>query len=91
MSVTCYSLGAAQEVTGSKHILEVDGRSFMIDCGAFQGKRSLADKKNREFNFAADKIESVILTHAHYDHCGLLPLGSAPMPIALTASLIWPP
>ncbi|MBQ2314224.1 MAG: MBL fold metallo-hydrolase [Treponema sp.] len=74
MSVTCYSLGAAQEVTGSKHILEVDGRSFMVDCGAFQGKRSLADKKNREFNFAADKIESVILTHAHYDHCGLLPV-----------------
>lgn len=74
MSVTSYSLGAAQEVTGSKHILEVDGRSFMIDCGAFQGKRAEADKKNRDFDFAADKIESVILTHAHYDHCGLLPV-----------------
>ena len=74
MSVTCYSLGAAQEVTGSKHILEVDGRSFMVDCGAFQGKRKEADQKNRNFDFAADKIESVILTHAHYDHCGLLPV-----------------
>ena len=74
MSVTSYSLGAAQEVTGSKHILEVDGRSFMIDCGAFQGKRAESDKKNRDFDFAADKIESVILTHAHFDHCGLLPL-----------------
>ena len=42
MSVMSYSLGAAQEVTGSKHILEVDGRSFMIDCGAFQGKRAEA-------------------------------------------------
>ncbi|MBR1912908.1 MAG: MBL fold metallo-hydrolase [Treponema sp.] len=74
MSVTCYSLGAAQEVTGSKHIFEVDGRSFMVDCGAFQGKRSDSDKKNRDFDFAPDKIESVILTHAHYDHCGLLPI-----------------
>lgn len=74
MSVICYSLGAAQEVTGSKHILEIDGRSFMIDCGAFQGKRAEADQKNRNFDFAPDKIESVILTHAHYDHCGLLPV-----------------
>ena len=74
MAVTSYSLGAAQEVTGSKHILEVDGRSFMIDCGAFQGKRAESDQKNRDFDFAADKIESVILTHAHYDHCGLLPV-----------------
>lgn len=72
--VKCYSLGAAQEVTGSKHIIEIDGRSFMIDCGAFQGKRAVADEKNRNFDFAADKIESVLLTHAHYDHCGLLPV-----------------
>lgn len=72
--VKCYSLGAAQEVTGSKHIIEIDGRSFMIDCGAFQGTRAVADEKNRNFDFAADKIESVILTHAHFDHCGLLPV-----------------
>ncbi len=74
MSVTLYSLGAAQEVTGSKHVFEIDGRIFLIDCGAFQGKRSDADTKNREFDLAADKLESVILTHAHYDHCGLLPV-----------------
>lgn len=74
MAITCYSLGAAEEVTGSKHILEIDGRSFMIDCGAFQGKRAEADKKNRDFGFPPEKIESVILTHAHYDHCGLLPV-----------------
>ena len=74
MSVTVYSLGAAQEVTGSKHIFEIDGRSFMIDCGAFQGKRQESDEKNRNFEIAVDKIEAVILTHAHYDHCGLLPV-----------------
>ena len=72
--IRAYSLGAAQEVTGSRHILEVSGRTFMIDCGAFQGKRADADKKNREFSFPADKVSSVILTHAHYDHSGLLPV-----------------
>ena len=74
MSVVCYSLGAAEEVTGSKHIFEVDGRAFMVDCGAFQGKRAVADAKNRDFQIPVDKIETVILTHAHYDHCGLLPM-----------------
>ncbi|MBP5283137.1 MAG: MBL fold metallo-hydrolase [Treponema sp.] len=74
MSVVLYSLGAAQEVTGSKHVFEVDGRSFMIDCGAFQGKRAESDEKNRDFDIAVDKIEAVIVTHAHYDHCGLLPV-----------------
>ena len=72
--MTFYSLGAAQEVTGSKHILEINGRQIMIDCGAFQAKRDEADSKNRNLKVAADKLESVILTHAHYDHCGLLPL-----------------
>lgn len=74
MAVELYSLGAAQEVTGSKHIFEIDGRSFMIDCGAFQGKRAESDEKNRTFQIPVDKIESVILTHGHYDHVGLLPL-----------------
>lgn len=74
MSITLYSLGAAQEVTGSKHVLEVDGKPILIDCGAFQGKRNEADEKNRRFDIAADKLDTVILTHAHYDHCGLLPV-----------------
>jgi metallo-beta-lactamase family protein len=74
MYVEFYSLGAAEEVTGSKHILEVDGQSYLIDCGAFQGSRAEADKKNRNLGIAADRIESVILTHGHHDHCGLLPL-----------------
>lgn len=74
MSIKAYSLGAAQEVTGSKHILDIDGRMFMIDCGAFQGKRKESDEKNRNFNIDTDRLESVILTHGHFDHCGLLPL-----------------
>ncbi|MBE6349880.1 MAG: MBL fold metallo-hydrolase [Spirochaetaceae bacterium] len=74
MSVIAYSLGAAEEVTGSKHVFEVDGKTFLIDCGAFQGKREETDKKNRNFDLASDKLEAVLLTHAHYDHCGLLPI-----------------
>lgn len=45
MSINIYSLGAAEEVTGSKHVLEVDGQIYLIDCGAFQGIRAEADKK----------------------------------------------
>ncbi|MDR1430304.1 MAG: MBL fold metallo-hydrolase [Spirochaetaceae bacterium] len=74
MAISIYSLGAAEEVTGSKHVLELDGRSFLIDCGAFQGKRAEADRKNRDMGISADRIAAVILTHGHFDHCGLLPL-----------------
>ncbi|MDR2109939.1 MAG: MBL fold metallo-hydrolase [Spirochaetaceae bacterium] len=74
MDMTFYSLGAAGEVTGSKHIIEVDGKSYLIDCGAFQGSRAEADRKNRNFGIDVDRIDGVIVTHGHYDHCGLLPL-----------------
>jgi metallo-beta-lactamase family protein len=74
MYVEFYSLGAAEEVTGSKHIIEVDGLSYLIDCGAFQGSRADANRRNRNFGISTDRIESVILTHGHHDHCGLLPL-----------------
>jgi metallo-beta-lactamase family protein len=74
MDIQFYSLGAAEEVTGSKHVLEVDGKSYLIDCGAFQGSRAEADRKNRDFGIATDRVEAVILTHGHLDHCGLLPL-----------------
>jgi metallo-beta-lactamase family protein len=74
MNVQFYSLGAAEEVTGSKHVIEIDGESYLIDCGSFQGSRAEADRKNRNFGIEADRINSVILTHGHLDHCGLLPL-----------------
>ena len=59
MAVTAYSLGAAEEVTGSRHILEIDGRSIMVDCGAFQGRRAESDKKNREFSFRRTKLKAL--------------------------------
>ena len=74
MQIEFYSWGAAQEVTGSKHFMHIDGKTIMIDCGAFQGRREESDRKNREWSFDPAKIDALILTHAHYDHCGLIPL-----------------
>ena len=71
-NIYTYSLGATEEVTGSKHLLEINGQTYMIDCGMWQGN-SYADKKNREFTFPVDKLQAVFLTHAHADHCALLP------------------
>jgi len=74
MKVNFYSRGAAEEVTGSKHIIEIDGENYLLDCGAFQGSRAEADRKNRKLDIEADRIKAAILTHGHLDHCGLLPL-----------------
>lgn len=59
MAVTAYSLGAAEEVTGSRHILEIDGRSIMIDCGAFQGRRAESDKKTGNSVFRRIKLKAL--------------------------------
>jgi metallo-beta-lactamase family protein len=76
MSITIRSLGAAGEVTGSKHLVEIDGTKILVDCGAFQGKRAESDEKNRRLlgDIPAQSISAVVLTHAHFDHCGMLPL-----------------
>lgn len=74
MAVVLSSFGAAQEVTGSKHLLEVGGTKVLIDCGAFQGRREESDRRNRAFHPDGGGLDAVVLTHAHYDHCGLLPL-----------------
>ena len=65
-------LGAAQNVTGSRHLLEVDGIKLLIDCGLYQERQFLA--RNWEpFVVPPESINAVFLTHAHLDHCGLLP------------------
>ena len=76
MKSELFSWGGAEEVTGSKHFLRVDGELIQVDCGAFQGRRAETDKKNRNWNYDANGVSAVVLTHAHYDHCGLLPLMS---------------
>ncbi len=74
MRAELFSWGAAQEVTGSKHFLQIKDKLFMVDCGAFQGRRSEADAKNRSWSFDASQVGATILTHAHYDHSGLVPM-----------------
>jgi metallo-beta-lactamase family protein len=66
-------LGAAQTVTGSKHLLEVDGQQVLVDCGLFQGLKKLRERNWQPLPVRADGIRAVVLTHAHLDHCGFLP------------------
>lgn len=65
--------GAAREVPGSMHLLEVNGRRILLDCGLYQGRRKLAFERNRNFPFDPSSIDAVVLSHAHIDHCGNLP------------------
>ncbi|MEO7191790.1 MAG: MBL fold metallo-hydrolase [Vicinamibacterales bacterium] len=66
-------LGAARTVTGSKHLLHVDGQHILVDCGLFQGLKSLRERNWQALPLRADTIDAVVLTHAHLDHCGYLP------------------
>jgi len=65
--------GAAREVTGSCHILRINGKTVLLDCGMFQGKRSDSEEKNRTLPVPISEIDSVVLSHAHIDHSGRLP------------------
>ena len=66
--------GAAGEVTGSCHILRVAGRQVLLDCGMVQGGRDATERNRLPFPFEASTIDAVVLSHAHIDHCGRLPL-----------------
>ncbi len=65
--------GAAREVTGSMHLIECNGRLLALDCGLFHGRREETNRKNRSFPCDPRKLDAVILSHAHIDHCGRLP------------------
>ena len=66
-------LGAARTVTGSKHLLEIDGRRILIDCGLFQGLKELRLRNWSAMPIPPETIDCVVLTHAHIDHSGWLP------------------
>ena len=66
--------GAAQTVTGSKHLVELDsGKKLLLDCGLFQGRRAESRERNENFGFDPSTLDAVLLSHAHIDHAGLLP------------------
>ncbi len=67
-------LGAAREVTGSKHLITTDaGKNILLDCGMYQGKGLETDSMNRKLGFDPSQIDYMILSHAHIDHSGLIP------------------
>lgn len=73
-SISIQFLGAAGTVTGSKHLLKTPEKNILIDCGLFQGLKSLRLKNRELLPVDVKGIDLVILTHAHLDHCGYLPL-----------------
>jgi metallo-beta-lactamase family protein len=66
--------GADQGVTGSCHLLEFRGKRILVDCGMYQGGRELAEENAEPFGFEPRDIDVLLLTHAHLDHCGRIPL-----------------
>ena len=65
--------GAAQTVTGSRHLVSLNGHHLLLDCGLFQGRRKETYQRNLNFPFNPTDVEAVILSHAHIDHIGNLP------------------
>ena len=65
--------GAAKTVTGSQHLLSVNGTNILLECGLFQGKRRESFERNRNLPYDAAKIDTLVLTHAHIDHSGNIP------------------
>ncbi len=65
--------GAAHTVTGSQHLLEINGHRLLLDCGLYQGRRDESYARNLNFSYDPRSVDAVILSHAHIDHCGNLP------------------
>jgi metallo-beta-lactamase family protein len=65
--------GAAHTVTGSQHLLEINGHRLLLDCGLYQGRRAESYVRNLNFAYDPSSVDAVLLSHAHIDHCGNLP------------------
>ncbi|MGG1922786.1 MBL fold metallo-hydrolase RNA specificity domain-containing protein [Chryseobacterium cucumeris] len=73
-TITLKSLGGAETVTGSKHLLKTPELTILIDCGLFQGVKYLREQNWMQLDTDVSEIDAIILTHAHLDHCGYIPL-----------------
>jgi metallo-beta-lactamase family protein len=65
--------GAARTVTGSRHLISLNGKRLLLDCGLYQGRRKKTYERNLNFPFEPQSVDAVILSHAHIDHCGNIP------------------
>ena len=72
MQIKLSFLGAAQNVTGSRFLLEANDRRILIDCGLYQ-ERKFKNRNWEPFPFDPASVDAMLLTHAHVDHCGLIP------------------
>lgn len=66
-------IGGARTVTGSQHLLHINGKKILLECGLFQGKRSESYERNKNFKFNPAEIDVMLLSHAHIDHSGNIP------------------
>jgi metallo-beta-lactamase family protein len=66
-------IGGARTVTGSQHLLSINGKKILLECGLFQGRRNETYEKNKNFKFDPKEIDALILSHAHIDHSGNIP------------------
>ena len=73
MKIDIQFLGATQSVTGSMHLLTVDGEKILLECGLFQGRRQESFERNRNLPFDPASIHTMVLSHAHIDHSGNIP------------------
>lgn len=73
MSQSIQFLGAAETVTGSKHLLTINGKQILVDCGLFQGSKELRARNWEPFPIPPSEIDALVLTHAHLDHLGYIP------------------
>ncbi|MDQ3262310.1 MAG: MBL fold metallo-hydrolase [Myxococcota bacterium] len=74
MSVFVEFVGAAQTVTGSRHLVHTHQSTVLLDCGMYQGRRAEARQRNEQLGFDPASLQAVVLSHAHIDHSGALPL-----------------